>query len=177
MARASKNIDETQLSLDFTAAITHLTEVKEKIQTGMERKEKERYSRPECEFEACIEIAAAIKRQLRESGLSREQLVDGINAYFGRTDESYKGDEPTSRKPLSIDMMNHHLSKPVQYPLPAYLLLAINAVLQSLAPLEPFVEPFGGRIVTGIEVEQLELGKLEQLAAEMNQIRRKLKRR
>lgn len=177
MARASKKIDENQLTLDFSAAIDHFTEAKDKIQTALERKEEARYAKAECEFEACIEIAAAIKRQLRDSGLSREQLVDGINAYFGRTDESHQGEEPTSRRPLSVAMMNHYLSKPVEYPIPAYMLIAINAVFQSLASIEPFVEPFGGRIVTGIELQQLQLGQLEQLNSEMNKIRRQLKRR
>ena len=33
--------------------------------------------------EGCIEIAATVKSALRASGMSRDELVDAINEYFG----------------------------------------------------------------------------------------------
>lgn len=177
MSSKRKKIDENQLSLDFSKAVDHFVSAKEQIEDAIVQREASRATHIECEFEASVEIAAGVKRALRESGISRDQLVDGINDYFGRTDESSKGANPTSRKPLSTAMMNHYLSKPVEYPLPAYMLLAVCAVLETLAPLETFVEPFGGRIATGIELQQMELGKLEQTLAEMQQIKRQMKKR
>jgi len=62
--------------------------------------------------EECIEIAATVKSALRASRMSRDELVDAINAYFGASNKSRR---------LSIHMFNHYLSKPTEYPMPAVL--------------------------------------------------------
>ena len=93
------------------------------------------------EAEDCIEIAAAIKRSIRESGLSREQVCDGMNAYWGRTEE--RNQQGHCQKPLSYEMFNHYLSKPVDYPIKAYFLFAIHRVTQSLEPARAIVAAEG----------------------------------
>ena len=85
MSKSKKKIDPNQLNFDFDRKIEQYRELKEEILQGAEA------SATHCEFEeACIEIAAAIKRAIRQSGLSREQMVDAINDYFGWPKEDTK---------------------------------------------------------------------------------------
>ncbi len=121
--------------------------------------------------EACVEIAVAIKRGLRRSGLSREQLCDRINEYFGLSEGEGE------RKPLSVHMLNHYLSKPSEYPAPAYLLIPIVNILESFEPVQAIAEPAGGRVISESEVKLMSLGKLETTIAEMQRLKRELKSR
>jgi hypothetical protein len=52
-----------------------------------------------------VEIAAAVKQAIRPTGMSREQIVDAINVYSGRTDEGAASDPPACCKPLTIHML------------------------------------------------------------------------
>lgn len=175
MAKNKKTIDPNQLSLDFSAKVDYYVEAKEEIAEAVH--EQPRSHQVESEFEACIEIAAAIKRALRDSAMSREQLVDAINAYFGRSAEGACDDPPTCRKPLTIHLLNHYLSKPTDYPIPVYYLYAIHHVTGSLEPAKTLVEPEGAHVATGVEVRQMQLGKLEEALAEMQRLKRELKGR
>ncbi len=130
----------------------------------------------ESEFEACVEIAAAIKRCIRQTGLSRDQIVDAINAYFGRTKEGAVADTPTCRNPLTIHMFNNYLSKPISNPIPAYYLYAIHHITSCLDPAETIVSAEGARVATGAEIRQMTLGKLEENISEMQRLKRELKR-
>jgi len=130
----------------------------------------------ENEFEACVEIAAAVKQAIRPTGMSREQVVDAINEYFGRSEDNASKDPPTSRKPLTIHMFNNYLSKPVDYPLPSYYLYAIHRVTGSLLPAAAIVSVEGAKVVTGLEIRQLTLGKLEDSISEMQRLRKELKK-
>ena len=114
--------------------------------------------------EACIEIAASCKRAQRQGDMSREQLVDGINDYFG-----------PSKKKLSIHMLNNYFSKPVQYPIPAYLILAIQHVCQSLEPTKTLAEPEDARVISGAEVRQMTLGKIDETISELQRLKKELK--
>ena len=166
MSKTISKIDNKQLALDFSAQVDTLLETKSEL---IEAIEVGTALHPvENEAEACIEIAAAIKRALRDSGLSREELVDGINRYFGRTEE-----EPGHR--LTIHMLNHYLSKPTEYPVPAYYLFAIHRVTGSLEPARTIVAPEGARVATGVEVRQMQLGKLEETLVEMHRLKKELK--
>ena len=128
------------------------------------------------EFEACIEIAAAIKRSIRDSGLSRDQVVDGINAYFGRTKAGAVADPQTCRNPLSIHMLNNYLSKPAENPIQAYLLFPICHVTKSFRPLNVILSAFGARVATREEIEHMEFGKLDAAIDVLVEKRRKNKR-
>lgn len=174
MTRKTQTIDPAQMALDFTAQVDEYVEVQHDLYASTRSAAPVRHD-VESEFEACIEIAAAIKRTVREAGMSREQLVDGINAYFGRTDEGAKADPPTCRPPLTIHMLNNYLSKPVEYPLPAYMLYAIHHVTGVLEPAATIVAAEGAQLATAEDIRLLHLGKLEQTMDEMRRLRRDMR--
>ncbi|MFH2064951.1 MAG: hypothetical protein ABIK15_07125 [Pseudomonadota bacterium] len=190
MSRAGKSLDSNQLEIPFTweKQIEQFVEVRKEIQIEAEEiaKGPEPQKRVECEFELSVTIAAAIKRALDDSGLSREQLVDEINAYFGRTkagaveqppeDEDGEPIPPVCRRPLTIHMLNNYLSKPADCPIPAYYLFAIHHITRSLAPAEEFVKAEGGKVATGVEIRQMQIGKLQANLEEGRMIMKELKK-
>lgn len=173
MSNRSRKIDQNQLAFDFEAKLEVYQSARLEV---LEACQESGPIQPVIDSadEACVEIAAAIKRMLRETNLSREELVDEINDYFGldRADES--GDE-SGRKPLTIHMFNHYLSKPVYYPIPAFYLIAILAITGSLEVARVLVEPIGARIISGPEVRQMALGQLDEMITEMQKLKRELK--
>ncbi len=126
------------------------------------------------EAEDCIEIAAAIKKSIRESGMSREQVCDAINAYWGRTEEGSK--QGLCPRPLSYEMFNHYLSKPVEYPVKAYFLFAIHRVTKSLEPARVIVAAEGAEVASKEDIAMMALGKLDKNISEMQQLKRQLKK-
>jgi hypothetical protein len=72
-------------------------------------------------------------------------------------------------------MLNHYLSKPVEYPMPAYLLIPIMNIIKSFEPAQTIVQPAGGRVISAAEVRHMKLGELEIAIAEMNKLKRELK--
>lgn len=176
MSKRNNAIDPNQLALDFDAQVDAFVEVKGSLFDAVAQRQQV-HQGAENDYEACIEIAAAIKRTLRESGMSREQLVDGINEYFGRTDEGAEADPPTCRKPLTIHMMNNYLSKPTEYPLPAYYLYAIHSVTGILEPAATIVSAEGAQVTTAEDLRLLHLGRLEETLDEMRRLRRDLRGR
>jgi len=99
--------------------------------------------------------------------MSREAVLDGINAYFGWNDEKQKS--------LSIHMLNHYLSKPSEYNIPAAMLFAVLRVTGSLEPLKPLAEAEGGRVITGDEVRKLALGKIDDAIIEMQRLKKEIR--
>ena len=83
MSKKRNKIDPNQLTFDFNfekrveAHLQEKSEILETIHTCKPAKTIESYE------EACIEQAAAIKKAVRKSVMSREEVVDGINTYFG----------------------------------------------------------------------------------------------
>ena len=126
------------------------------------------------EAEDCIEVAAAIKRAIRNCGLSREQVCDAMNDYWGRSETGYK--DGICKKPLSYEMFNHHLSKPVEYPIKAYFLFAIHRVTRSLEPAKVIVAAEGAEVASQEDIAMMALGKLEKNISEMQQLKRQLKK-
>jgi hypothetical protein len=169
------SIPDNQLPLDFDALVDEYIEVKADLVEAAREVREHRCG--ENEMEACIEIAAAIKRSLRDSRLSREQLVDGINAYFGRSEQGAEKDPPECRKPLTIHMLNNYLSKPCEYPIPAYYLYAIHHVTGIIEPAATIVAAAGGQVATAEEIRLMHLGKLEQTLDEMRRLRAELRGR
>ena len=174
---AKRKIDPRQMTFNFSfekkieSYIEATQEIQEAISTPPAAPEP-----MECEFEASVEIAAAIKRAIRETNMSRDQVVDAINIYFGRSLKAANDDPPGSRKPLTIHMLNNYLSKPAEYPIPAYYLYAVHHVTGSLEPAATIVAPEGGKIATGEELRQMALGKLEENITEMRKLKRQLKK-
>jgi len=121
------------------------------------------------EFEACEAVALAIKQAIRKTNLSRDQVVDAINDYFSRRFDGADADPCVCRKPLSLHMFNHYLSKPRQYPIPAYYLFAIHHITGSLLPAEVIIGPEGARVATADQIRQIAIGKLQEAIHEMRQ--------
>lgn len=171
MSRRRKKIDPNQGSFDFTVKVDAYIAAKNTILESIA--EPPPISGYECEHEANVLLAASVKEAQREAGLSRDQLCDGINEFFGRTAERIE--QKLCRKPLSLDMLNNHLSKPAEYPLDAYLLFAIHHVCRSLAPAKVLVAAEGAQIASRKEIKLIALGKLDQTMAEMQTLKRQLK--
>jgi hypothetical protein len=124
----------------------------------------------ETEDEFYVELAAACKQAIRQSGMSREQVLDEINRRFGRTGED-------GRKPLSIHMFNNHLSKPQESRVPAWLVWAVCRATGSLAPFRVQVEALGGVVAAAEEETELLFGKLERHIRQLQAAKRSLARR
>ena len=166
MSKQQKRIDPRQMALDFDNRIDVYAALKEEIMGGAPVADK----CVETHEEACIQVAAAIKTAIRHSGMSREQLVDAINGYFGWDQEKGK-----AGKRLSLHMLNHYLSKPVQYQIPAFYIFAVQAVTQSLEPVRAFAEAAGARVISGDEVRHMTMGKLDATILEMQKLKRELR--
>lgn len=159
MSKLPPKIDPAQAAFDFSARVESYIQAKSGLLDAVETSD----PRPaiESSAEVCIEIAGACKRAIRRSGLSREQLLDKIQDLYGTK--------------LSPHMLNHWLSKPAQYPMPAHILLAIALITEDLAPLAALAEPIGARVITKSEIRQLTLGQLDQTITEMQRLKRRLK--
>ena len=177
MSRRSQKLDPNQMQFDFdfSAKVDRYIETREEIEEAIEQRIQT--TEFENEFEVCVEIAATAKRAVREWGGSRDQLVDEINKFFGRSESAAKADPPTSRNPLTIHMINNYLSKPTEYPMPAYLLVAIHHVTGHLYPAEAIVGYEGAKVATGVELRHMTLGKLEESLSELTRLKRELKKR
>lgn len=175
MSRKKNKLDPNQRLLDFKweRRVTNLVSETRRIQDAIEERPA---SRVENDFEACIAVAAAAKRAIDHSGLSREQAVDRINRYFGRSDAGAKGDSPTCFKPLTKHMMDKYLSQPTEYKFPAYLLYALHHVTDSLEPARMLVEAEGGAVVTAAEKKRLQLVQLQDYMGEAKRLEGELKK-
>jgi len=163
MSKRRKRIDPNQLAFDFDRKIETYQRARADILEACQNPQPTKSI--ESKAEACIEIAAACKRAIRHSGLSRDQVVDGINEYFGYSGVGI----------LSIHMLNHYLSKPTDYPIPTYYIYAIQYVTKSLEPTRALAEPMDARVITGAEVRQMALGKLDETISEMQRLKKELK--
>ena len=176
MSKSKRKIDR-QARFDFEDRLETFVAAKREIleACGQPRPQ----NRLESAEEACIEIAAAIKRAIRQTSLSREQVVDRINRFFGwptaEKAESAKSKRSPGSRHLSYHMMNHYLSKPVQYPIPTFYLYAIVEVTGSLEPLAALAEPTGARVISEEEAKLMALGKIETAIAEMTRLRKEIK--
>ncbi|MCD4678050.1 MAG: hypothetical protein K8S18_18960 [Desulfobacula sp.] len=178
MSKRKEKIDPNQMEFDWDfpskleKVLQDRAELHEKVILGPPKPRQ-----TENEFEICVVIAAGIKKAIDESNLSRDQVVDLINKYFGRTREEAKKDNPLCRNPLTINMFNNYLSKPAECPIPAYYLFAIHHVTESLEPAKVFVEAEGAKIATGGEIRQMAIGKLEEHLVEIKKLKKELKGR
>ncbi|OPY15639.1 MAG: hypothetical protein A4E66_00043 [Syntrophus sp. PtaB.Bin001] len=158
MSKKRINLDPKQRSFDFDTPIQEYETLRIKLLAGPEKP-----LRVESYEEACIEIAGTVKSAIRSWGGSREELVDAINAYFG-----------TSKR-LSIHMLNHYLSKPTEYPLPAVLIYAIQHITGSLETIATLAQAEEARVISGEEVRKLAIGKLDDAIAEMQRLKKEFR--
>lgn len=161
MSRRSKQIDANQMPLDFKwgEQMQKLVEEARKMQAAFELPPT---TIVDNDFEACNALATSVKQAIAEAGMSRAEVVDGINAYFGRTKEKVKAEPPECFGPLTENMLNNYLSKPIEYKLPAYMLYAIHRVTNSLTPAKMLVQAEGGAVVTSAEHKRLKYMRLQE---------------
>ncbi len=114
------------------------------------------------DHEACTSIADSIKDAIKRTGLSREQVVDAINEYFGRTEGGAKEDEPKCFNPLTINTFNNYLSKPTEYKIPAFYLFAIQHICNSPCMAKVLAENEGAKVLVGSEVKRFYLMKVSE---------------
>lgn len=165
MSKHKKKIDPNQFSIAFDQQIEDYTHLKEEIlYTKTNPLQNQSFE------EACIEIAAAVKRALRSTNLSRAEMVDAINDYFGWPRESH-----IEGKNLSYHMLNHYLSKPADYPIPAFYLFAIQRITESLEPARCLAEAEEAKVISKGEVRQWALGKLDETIVEMQRLKKELR--
>ena len=173
MSKSLQRIDGKRMEFSFTfprgangflGDKKGITEILEQTATGMAANE----------FEFSMAIAAGIKRAIDRSGYSREQVVDKINDFFGRSKADAHADTPTCRNPLSIHMLNNYLSKPQVNPIPAYYLFAIHRITKDLEPIRVMAESEGAQIATAEDIRHMALGRLEEHLAEMNTLKKQL---
>jgi hypothetical protein len=164
MSKKQIKLDTRQQSFDFDATLQEYEDLRAKLLCAPEK--------PVCKEsfeEACIEIAGTVKHAVSQWGRSREEMVDAINLYFGASDDG------TRRKHLSIHMFNHYLSKPVQYPLPAALIFAIQHITGSLATIATLAKSEQARVIDKDEVNSLAIGKLDTCIAEMQRLKKEFR--
>jgi uncharacterized protein YlzI (FlbEa/FlbD family) len=165
MGKRKKNIDPQQKNLPLDETIAAYQEAGENILEEVVNPRQ--VATIESYQEACIQIAIATKKAINKSGLSREQVADKINDYFG-----WIGSKDKKR---SIHIINHYLSKPTEYPIPAYLLFPIMYITGSLEPIVPLAEAMDAKIISGAEVRELRLGKLDELISQTQKLKREIK--
>ena len=160
MSKKRKIIDEKQIPLDFDRQIETYIKLRDDLVN-----DNPTIDRSDASYEDwCIEIAVAIKKAIRQSGLSREAMVCAINEYF-------------KNKNLSIHMFNHYLSKPAEYPIPAVYLPAIIHICNSVEPANVLVEADGARVITRDELQALAIGELDNALQEIQRLRKELRGR
>lgn len=175
MSRKRKKSDRNQMLIDFEwgQKVDRFVENRQAIQAAIA--EPRTPSDYENEFEYGFELSVGIKRAIRESGLSREQVVDAVNAFFNRSHQGAKTDPPSCRNPLTANMLTKYICKPDEAPIPAYYLVAIMFATGSLAPARALVEPMGAQVVDREEVRQLALGKIENNISELRRLKKELR--
>lgn len=176
MSKPQKRIDSRQLSIfDYDEKIEEYISIKEEILNTPVKNEKEAHSWEE----DCIEIVSSIKKAIKMSGVSRKAIPDLVNKYYGWPSiEEFKKISLAKRKGLkhlSLEMLNHYLSKPTEYPIYAFYIYAIQRVTNSLEPCRSFAEAEDAQVISGDEVRHMRIGKLDDALSEIQKLKRELK--
>lgn len=163
-------VDEKQQAMDFEAQLEVICDAVGAIADRCEETRTEQRERSRAEF--YVEQAAACKRAIQKSGMSRAQIVDRINENWrpieeecgidgAKTEGRSRAERGINPPLLSLCMLNNYLSKPTENRLPAWLIYAICEVTECLEPLAVQIENLGGTIIDRDERDELTLGKLE----------------
>lgn len=177
MSKRLKKLDNSQLTFDFESKIETYQQARQEILDACQ--DPQPAKNIDNADEACIEIAAAIKRAIRQTNMSRPEVVDAINEYFSwpTTKQAYQCTGGIKEKHLSIHMFNHYLSKPTEYPIPSFYIYAIQSITGSLEITGALAEAMDARVITGAEVRQMALGKLDETILEMQRLKKELRGR
>ncbi len=126
----------------------------------------------EDEYEICQEIAISLKREIRDSGLSRDEFADEVNVFFGRTEDRHKLDE--CRKPLTGKDIDKIISDTRGRPLHAYYLYAFQHVL-GFGMANAIVGAKGGQVVSQEDRRLLALARIGDLKTKIQEAEKTLK--
>ena len=131
--------------------------------------------------EDCIYLAVAAKEAIKESGMSREEVADEINARYGWPDaDEYKKLSKAGKtkgiRHLSYHMLNHFLSKPTEYRMDAHMVLAIQRVTESLKLCDAFAREREATVVGPKEKRALSFGKLQRTLLELRELEKEFKK-
>lgn len=132
--------------------------------------------------DACMELAGAIKKSVKASGLSRGDVADKINSYFGwptisEMEELREAGKDKNLRHLSLHMFNHYLSKPVEYPIPGAYLYAIQYVTGSLEVCSSIAEAEDAEVVSKEERDTLMVGKMYDAKIEISRLMNEFKKK
>jgi hypothetical protein len=158
-----------QLGL-FSEQIEKFAEVTREVMESTELQAGHPASRHEIntEDELYVEIAAACKAAIKQSGMSREQVLDKVNEYLKRNGHV------SEKRAVSIHVFNNHLSKPGECPMRLAMMHAICRATRDFRPYRVLIADLGGRVVTQEELACLQLGKLQFHSREIAKVRRAL---
>lgn len=127
--------------------------------------------------EDCVELAAAVKSTIRQTGISRPEMVDAINKHYGwPTTDEVDAMDVRPEDHLSLHMFNHYLSKPTEYRMPGGLLFAICRITGSLEPCRVIASAGGGDVVEQNEKNELLAGKAKKLNVEAKKLIRMIEK-
>ena len=163
MAKCRKFIDTLQESLDFESPIEAYVQLREALVSAAPPAHD---NHPGNYEEYCNEIAVAVKKAIRHSNLSRDQVVDAVNEFFRWPKD---GD---GRERLTVNMLNNYLCRPDSYNMPIPYMHAIQRVTGSLEPIITLAEMEGAQIVTGDEIRKLSLGKIDDAIMELQRLKK-----
>lgn len=178
MSRKRKDPDQLELPFGDGSSVVHrYVSLQREILDPAPPPKKEKFSWEE----DCIYLAVALKEAIKESGQSREEVVDEINAGYGwpNADEYKKlSDEgkSTGVKHLSIHMFNHFLSKPTEYPIDGYYILAIQRVTESLKPADAFARDRLATVVSPEQKREFSFGQLKRTMIEFRELEKEFER-
>ncbi|MCG8640592.1 MAG: hypothetical protein MI862_12705 [Desulfobacterales bacterium] len=173
MARKTKTDDRNQMPLmGFEMQVDHALRKNREVGQALRNLVDTGPSQDQIdnEFELCHAIAAALKRELERSSLSRPTFCDKVNEYLGRTQERYKQTPSLCRKPLTQHTLNKMISDPIHYPVNAYYLFAFQHVLKGFGVIGTIVNAKGAKVVTGDDIRriaQVKAAELRQTAQEI----------
>jgi len=127
----------------------------------------------EDEYEICLEIAVALKLEIRESGLSRDALAEEVNIFFGRTEDWYNLGK--CRKPLTGSDVDKMISDSKTRPIHCYYLYAFQHVL-GFGITNAIVGAKGGHIVSQEDRRLLALAQIGELESKMRDAKKTLQK-
>ena len=166
MAGKKKTNDKNQRSLNgFETEIDHILRKNREVCQALRILEETRPKKDSIdnEFELCHELAAALKLEIEQSGMSRPQFCDRVNEYLGRTQDRYEKRPSLCRRPLTLHTLNKMISNPVQYSINAYYLFAFQHVLGGFGVIGAIVGAKGAKVVTGPDIRRIAQVKAAEL--------------
>jgi len=113
----------------------------------------------------------AMNQAVKESGLSRDQVLDMMNVLAARHGMRLNG-----KAGLSKEMFEKWLAPDDDSRIPSLKgLTVLCAVLQTTAPLSAMVLLLGGQVIEGDDITMLEIAKLDRQAELIRRRKKKLR--